>query len=411
LAVCWLVVHRATLTGTLGLRGIIRIAAIWSVGLLAGPPLFSGDLYSYVAQSVLQLHGLDPYRVGPAALGPGSVVSAVDPIWQNTASPYGPLAALAQHSVAWTTRGDPLPTLILLRLVMEAALIATAVVAAWAVAPRHRAAVVSCLLASPLALLQISSAGHLESLIMLGLVVAVVAARRQQWTLAVCAATAAFAVKASALPALAIIVWIHLNRPATARERVRTLLVDTLAAVLSYGVLALLVPDNWGWIRALSTPGTSVTAAAPTTVLFNLTTGLTDNRVPHDHTVLGIIRDLGLLAAVALCAALVLTYRRRPPASTVGLALLTVALLAPVFYPWYLLWGLAPLVLVADRHRTVLAFGLSVAPLLAVPGWRWSGLTELLLAAVATVLIALSRRLPATAEPGAEPDRVPVPTA
>src|SRR5215813_13427768 len=53
LAVCWLVVHRATLTGALGLGGIIRIAAMWSVLLLVGPPLFSGDIYSYVAQSVL----------------------------------------------------------------------------------------------------------------------------------------------------------------------------------------------------------------------------------------------------------------------------------------------------------------------------------------------------------------------
>jgi hypothetical protein len=410
LAGCWLVVHRATLTGALGLRGIVGIATLWSVGLLAGPPLFSGDLYSYVAQSVLQLHGLDPYRVGPAALGPGSVLSSVDPIWQNTASPYGPLAALLQHAVAWTTRGEPLATLVLLRLLMEAALIATAVAAARAVDPRRRAAVVSCLLASPLALLQISSAGHLESLIMLGLVVAVVAARREQWTLAVCAATAAFAIKASALPALAVIVWVHLARSATSRERLKALGLDAAAALVSYGVLALLVPDNWGWIRALNTPGTSVTASAPTTVLFNLITGLTGNRVPHTHAVLGVIRDLGLLAAVALCAALVLTYRRRPLASTVGLALLAVALLAPVFYPWYLLWGLAPLVLVADRHRALLAIALSVAPLLSVPGWRWSGLTEALLALVAALLIAVSSRMPATAEPEAEPERIPAAT-
>jgi hypothetical protein len=411
LAACWLVVHRATLTGALGLRGIIPIAAIWSVLLIAGPPLFSGDVYSYVAQSVLQLHGLDPYQWGPSALGPGPILASVDPIWQNTASPYGPLAALVQHSVAWTTRGAPLATLILLRLLMESALIVTAVIAARAVAPGRRAAVISYVLASPLALLQVTSAGHLESLIMLALVVAVLAALRQHWTLAVCAATAAFAIKASALPALAVIGWIHLNQPATTRERLKVMGTDAGAALLSYGALALVVPDNWGWIRALNTPGASVTASAPTTLVFNVLTRVSGNRLHHTHGVLGVIRDLGLVVAVVLCIALVLTYRRRPLADTVGFTLLTVALLAPVVYPWYLLWGVAPLLLVAHRHRTLLAIALTVAPLLAVPGWRWSGLTEVLLVLAAAVLIPLAVRLPAPVEPDAEPERVPAPAS
>ncbi len=410
LAVCWLVIHRATLTGAIGLRAIIRIAAIWSILLLAGPPLFSGDIYSYVAQSVLQLHGLDPYRWGPAALGPGPIVSSVDPLWQNTASPYGPLAGLIQHSIAWITRGQPLATLILLHLFMEAALIATAIVAARAVAPRRRAAVVSCVLASPLALLQITSAGHLESLIMLGLVVAVVAAQRQHWMLAVCAATAAFAVKASALPALAVIAWIHLNLSTTARDRIKTLAADAGTALVTYGVIGILVPDNWGWIRALNTPGNSVTASAPTTLLFNVLTRITGNRIHHTHAALTVVRDIGMAAAIILCVVLVLTYRRRSLADTVGFTLLTVALLAPVVYPWYLLWGAAPLVLVIDRHRTLLAIALSLAPLLAVPGWHWSSLTEVLFALAAVVLIMLSIRLPAAAEPDAEPDRIPAPT-
>jgi alpha-1,6-mannosyltransferase len=52
----------------------------------------------------------------------------------------------------------------------------------------------------------------------------------------------------------------------------------------------------------------------------------------------------------------------------VGLSLLTVALLGPVLYPWYLAWGLLPL-LVATRRYDGLVVGLSaVGVFTALPG-------------------------------------------
>ena len=45
------------------------ILALWGLPLFLGPPVFSRDIYSYIAQGLLAHHGLNPYHVAPSALG------------------------------------------------------------------------------------------------------------------------------------------------------------------------------------------------------------------------------------------------------------------------------------------------------------------------------------------------------
>jgi hypothetical protein len=408
LALAWLVIHRAAVLGRLRASAVVKIAAGWTIPLLVAPPLFSADSYSYTAQGLLQLHGLDPYLVGPAALGPTSALAAVDPRWQDVPAPYGPLALLLERGAALLTGGNPVATLMTLRIVVELALIGCAVVAARAVPARHRAAVLSCLLASPLVLLQVSSAGHLESLLMLGVVLGVVAARRRCWSVAIAAATAAFAVKASALPVLAAIGWFHLTQPTSTRERVRVLRADVTVALATYGAVALVVPDSFGWIHGLSTPGQVVTADAPTTIFIRLLTDLPGAiALRTDPSFLTVGRLLGMALAGCICGWLILTHRSRPLAATVGFALLAVGLLGPVLYPWYLLWGLAPLVLYPVRYQHLLVFALCTGPLLEIPGL--TGLPNTALAVGGAAILGIGGYLlaPALGEPR-PPERLPV---
>ncbi|HET6794194.1 MAG TPA: polyprenol phosphomannose-dependent alpha 1,6 mannosyltransferase MptB, partial [Acidimicrobiales bacterium] len=58
------------------------LLVVWALPLFLGPPLFSRDLYSYVAQGTLAHVGLDPYSVGPSALGPGHLLTSVAPTWR-----------------------------------------------------------------------------------------------------------------------------------------------------------------------------------------------------------------------------------------------------------------------------------------------------------------------------------------
>jgi hypothetical protein len=68
-------------------------------------------------------------------------------------------------------------------------------------------------------------------------------------------------------------------------------------------------------------------------------------------------------------AYLTATVRRRPLEATVGLGLIAVAVLSPVIYPWYLLWGALCLAPVAKgRVRDLLVAACASAAILAVPG-------------------------------------------
>ena len=70
------------------------------------PPLFTRDLFSYLAQGALPLAGFDPYAVGPDAMG-GVFTDNVHYFWQDTPAPYGPLFILLAKGVASLVGDEP----------------------------------------------------------------------------------------------------------------------------------------------------------------------------------------------------------------------------------------------------------------------------------------------------------------
>jgi len=60
----WVRLGRHIRAGRVNQRVLLRVIGVWVLPLLVGPPLFSKDVYSYLAQGNLALHGLDPYAVG-----------------------------------------------------------------------------------------------------------------------------------------------------------------------------------------------------------------------------------------------------------------------------------------------------------------------------------------------------------
>src|SRR5947208_15918952 len=104
-------------------RQVWVIAAVWSAPLFLGPPLFSQDAYSYLAQGTLLHIGLDPYRDAPAVLaqhGQAHVLNAVSPFWRHTTAPYGPLFLWI---VSWLTGSSPVAGVLLIGLFELAGLV------------------------------------------------------------------------------------------------------------------------------------------------------------------------------------------------------------------------------------------------------------------------------------------------
>src|ERR1700737_3800439 len=86
MALAWLMLGRFALGKRRMSRGDLdRTLLLWILPLLIAPPMYSKDVYSYLAQSQISLEGLDPYRVGPASgLGLGHVFTlSVPTLWRG----------------------------------------------------------------------------------------------------------------------------------------------------------------------------------------------------------------------------------------------------------------------------------------------------------------------------------------
>jgi alpha-1,6-mannosyltransferase len=87
---------------------LARTAVLWAVPLAIAPPMFSRDVYSYLAQSAILARGLDPYTLGPAeALGiDDPLTRSIPTIWRDTPAPYGPLFLLMGRGITALTGND-----------------------------------------------------------------------------------------------------------------------------------------------------------------------------------------------------------------------------------------------------------------------------------------------------------------
>src|SRR5258708_11943581 len=108
MALAWLMLGRFALGQRRMSRGELdRTLWLWVLPLLAAPPMYSKDVYSYLAQSQICRLGLDPYRVGPASgLGLGHVFTlSVPSLWREAPAPHGPPVFWIGRGVSALTRG------------------------------------------------------------------------------------------------------------------------------------------------------------------------------------------------------------------------------------------------------------------------------------------------------------------
>lgn len=400
--------------------------ALWALPLLFAPPLGSRDVYSYACQGWLVTDGSDPYAVSPAA-GSCPWLPAVAPAWRDSTAPYGPVA-VALSAAAVRLGGELTATVGLLRALALLGGLAVAV----ALAPLARAcgvrpaAALWLGLCTPLTAVHVVAGAHHDALVA-GLVTAGLAAavagpsQRSRGLLAGALLGAAVAVKVTAVVAVpfaallvagASRVTVTDGRRATVDGRGSALLAGGGTVGAAAGVFLLATAaGGWGfgWLPAISsTTGQVQWTSVPTGVGMAVGYLLRVLGIPAGFgTAVTVARLVGvavlLVLTVALCRR---AWRRRDDVREVvaccGAVLAAVALLAPVFYPWYALAALAVLAAsVPDRRRRdrlaivtcgltllVLPNGLGVAVLTKVPG----ALLDVVL--VTVVLRALLRRRP-----------------
>lgn len=391
---CLLVVLWAVALADVRRRGwplhrVWMLGAGWLAPYALGPPLLSNDVYSYLAQGAMSAGGIDPSTAGPNALGPGSpLLAAVDVRWRGAPSPYGPLATIVERTIWSWSDGRPVIAVALFRLVAVLSVIGIAILVTALLrnrSPSRRATALMLTWVNPLLIFHVVAACHLDGLMALLILVAVGAGlRRGPGMLAVLAvaATAAAAVK---IPALAV-----LAGPGSllARDRAwRRLATVGGVGVVTWCALSVVAGEGGHWGRALSTPGQGHTLSAPDTMLADLLTPLRWAGLASGPTLLTTCRILAALTALAWCSRLMLTSQRRPPSTTCGLCLLTLALGAPVLYPWYLAWSVPCLALtVTGRNVARLALLSALAAIMTVQGLTRPETYALVITVITTAL-------------------------
>lgn len=364
---------------------LARTTATWAIPLAIAPPLFSRDVYSYLAQSAELARGIDPYVLGPAGgLGiDDPLVRSIPTIWRDTPAPYGPLFLVVGRGITALTGDDVVLGIFAYRVL---ALCGLALII-WSVTRLARRCGVDVGLAlwlgvgNPLVLFHLISGAHNEAL-MIGLFLAGMEIGLRAGTraldphliggafLIVCAS----AVK---LPALLLLGFLGLHWAYKRGGRVRD--VAVAAAVLTAITVAVYTPLSVGTGVGL---GWTTTLAVPTLILswMSATTdlGLIGGQVgilgglgDHTDAVLSLFRGVGLAIAAVLCVRLLWTvFRGRlEPITGMAAGLGAVVLLGPVVHPWYVLWGLIPLAATRamPRYRRALLAASAVLAVVVPP--------------------------------------------
>jgi alpha-1,6-mannosyltransferase len=462
MALAWLMLGRFALGSRRMTRSQLdHTLLLWVVPLLIAPPMYSKDVYSYLAQSQISANGLNPYKVGPApGLGLDHVFTlSVPSLWRETPAPYGPLFLWVGRGISALTGEDIVAAVLSHRVVV---LLGVGMIV-WAVprlARRCGVAEVSALwlgATNPLLLMHLVAGIHNEAL-MLGLMLTgtefalrgIDSAKslwprplhwprgRDQWAqwmppamlvLGAVLITMSSQVKLPGLLALGFVGMALAYRWGSTVKAF--LLASTLMTALALAVMAII---GWasglgfGWIFTLGTANVVRSWMSPPTLLalgtgqVGILLGLGD----HTTAVLSLTRAMGVLIIMITVTWLLLAVLRGRlhPVGGLGVALGATVLLFPVVQPWYLLWAIIPLAAWATRPGFRIAT-IAVSLVVGIFGPTANGdrfalfqIVDATLASTVIVLMLIAvtfhrlpwRKVPGTNETfsGQEPDTPPV---
>ncbi len=328
-----------------------QLLIVWLLLLIAAPPLFSRDVYSYIAQGRLVVIGLDPYRDTVAQL-PGWFQLGADPMWAESPSPYGPVFVFVQYLIAAITPTSPTAAVLLFKLLNVCALLALFAGVVRLAVHHHIDPVAAVWLAvlNPLSIMHFIAGLHNDVIMIAALVWSFVWAFQSRRHLALIALVLAIGIKPIAVLALPFVVLAYLRRNLSSRQVWLHWLGASVIVVALLALLGTWRALGWGWIGGLLSPASVVTLLSPTTALAELVRLLT-TPFALNIDVLTEVRLMGLAVAVGIVGFLALTWRTRPVLRGAAIAFTTVVALSPVVQPWYLLWAL-PLIAGVGLRRS-----------------------------------------------------------
>lgn len=373
--------HNSPPRGTASISQLRRTFLGWTLPIIFTAPLFTQDIYSYLANGSIVAQGLDPYSAGPVALlgTEHPLARSVPFIWSQSASPYGPVALGLAAMISELTN-DSIVLGVLAHRVLS---MAGVLIAGWAVVMLARRCRVNASAAfwlgilNPLTILHLIGGIHNESVLLgfalLGLEVGLRGidhlnqsprnGAHQNKGIALIALSGALIscagmVKVTGFLALGF-VGMALARYLHKRGRGRwsaiglAILCQILILGLTIAAFTLLSGIGLGWITGQGGAASirswmSVTTDAGVIAgWLGMLLGLGD----HTAAILVITRAVGVAVAGAfIIRMLFATFRGAiHPVGALGVSTFVLVILFPVVHPWYMLWAIVPLAAWANR--------------------------------------------------------------
>lgn len=320
-------------------RTILTAILAWGAPMCFALPLFSRDVFAYIAQGQVMVAGLNPYEDGYSQISNYLQIGA-DDLWAQSPTPYGPIFLWLEEAVVRLTGGQPDLSILLFRLI---ALVGVALCIYYVpkLAELHdinpnRALWLT--VANPLFLTNFIASIHNDSL-MVGLAVAALyIAARGRFIPAILLVTLSIGIKPITLIFLPFIGLMWAGRGATWSRKA---LYWALTAGISLGVLWVLGTLNgfgFGWVGALSTPGSVWIWYAPIGFL-GMVVALTGDALGFDGwSWAEVVHKIGTLTSLVFITWFVFKGEHAHLVRRLALALAAVVLLAPMIQAWYVVW-------------------------------------------------------------------------
>ncbi len=364
MAWAWIQLGRDVLAQRVGGRAVLTTALVWIAPMLFAPPLFTRDIFSYLAQGALPLAGFDPYAVGPSAM-PGILSDNVHYFWQDTPAPYGPLFILIAKGIAALVGNNIIVGVVLMRL----ALLPGLALLVWALPELTRRLggrvplALWIAVANPMMVITMIGGGH-NDLLVVGLLAAGSLLALRGWHAGgIALVTLAMAVKASAgvaLPFIVLIWAMHLTGTRLVRIAKATA-AGIGVFVVVFGLTTLAAQVDLGWLPALSAPSMIVNWMSIPTAVGQIVGGVATLFGGPMQLFINIARGIGIAVLAVLAARQWWAARDGGPDAIrrAGIVLFAVSVLSPATLPWYVSWGMALLAMSAWTRRGLqyLVFG------------------------------------------------------
>ncbi|MDF9276611.1 polyprenol phosphomannose-dependent alpha 1,6 mannosyltransferase MptB [Arthrobacter sp. EH-1B-1] len=320
-------------------RTILTAILAWAAPMCFALPLFSRDVFAYIAQGQVMVAGLNPYEDGYSQISNYLQIGA-DDLWAQSPTPYGPIFLWMEELIVRATGGQPDLSILLFRLL---ALVGVALCIYYV--PRlaelhgvnpHRALWLT--VANPLFLTNFVASIHNDSL-MVGLAVAgLYFAAKGRYVTSVLLVTLSIGIKPITLIFLPFIGLMWAGRDASWPRKI---LYWAITAGMSLGILWILGIMNgfgFGWVGALSTPGSVWIWYAPVGFL-GMVVAVTGDALGFDGwSWANVVHTIGTLVSLVLITWLIFKGDHAHLVRRLALALTAVVLLAPMIQAWYVVW-------------------------------------------------------------------------